>query len=80
MERKSHLQRSFEFPYMSNSVFNATQMDDYVQLLGRLEQKNENELSQNTEFMEEALENTKKVLEQFLTTSELTKGYKVVFR
>lgn len=71
---------SFEFPYMADSIFNATEMDDYVQLIGRLKQERADELMENTEFMEDALENTKYVIEKFLTASDVTKEYDVVFK
>lgn len=71
---------SFEFPYMADSIFNATEMDDYVELLGRLKQERADELMANTAFMEDALENTKSVIEKFLTASDVTKKYEVVFK
>ncbi len=71
---------SFKFPYMSNSIFNATEMDDYVELIGRLKQERADELMGNTEFMESALSNTQYVLEKFLTASDMTKEYDVVFK
>ena len=71
---------SFEFPYMSDSIFNATEMDDYVELLGRLKQERADELMANAEFMDDALENTKSVIEKFLTASDVTKEYDVVFK
>lgn len=70
---------SFEFPYISDSIFNATEMVDYVDLIGTLEKEKEKDLLVNTEFMEGALENTKTVLESFLTANDATKNYEVVF-
>lgn len=71
---------SFEFPYVSNSIFNATEMSDYVSLVGRLEEEKEKELLENAEFMNEARANTRVILEQFLTASENTKEYDVIFK
>lgn len=70
---------SFEFPYVSDSIFNATEMDDYVDLIGTLEKEKEKDLLANTEFMDGALENTKIVLKSFLTAADVTKDYEVVF-
>lgn len=71
---------SFEFPYMSDSVFNTTQMNDYTELIGKLKAEKEEELMDNNELINEAMENTKDVLEQFLTVSENTKEYMVIFK
>lgn len=70
---------SFEFPYVSDSIFNTTEMGDYVDLIGTLEKEKEKDLLANTEFMDGALENTKTVLKSFLTTADATKDYEVVF-
>ncbi len=71
---------SFEFPYTSDSIFNSTQMGDYMELIGELKQEKENELWENAEFMSYALENTKVVLENFLTKSEMTRAYEIIFK
>jgi hypothetical protein len=71
---------SFEFPYMSDSVFNTTQMNDYTELIDKLKAEKAEELMDNSEFINEAMENTKGVLEQFLTASETTKEYMVIFK
>lgn len=70
---------SFEFPYMSNSVFNATEMDDYVELIARLKQEKAVGLFEDAEFMNAALANTKEILKNFLTLADATKEYEVVF-
>lgn len=71
---------SFEFPYMSDSIFNTTQMDDYTGLISKLKTEKAEELMENSVFMDEAMENTKAVLEQFLIVSETTKEYMVIFK
>lgn len=71
---------SFEFPYKSDSVFNTTQMYDYTELIDKLKTEKAEELMDNNEFINEAMENTKDVLEQFLTVSETTKEYMVIFK
>ncbi len=71
---------SFKFPFISDSVFNATEMDDYVELIGRLKEERAADLMENTGFLRTALDNTKYVIEKFLTASDATKKYEVVFK
>lgn len=71
---------SFSYPYVSNSVFNLTEMEDYTGLIARLKQKKEREVAENTELMNDALRNAKKVLENLLTASDATKEYRIVFQ
>lgn len=71
---------SFEYHYVSNSVFNTTQMGDYTELIGTLKQQKADEISENTELKDKALENTKLVLKQLLATAELTQEYTIRFR
>lgn len=73
-------EESFEFPYVSESVFNKTQMSDYTELIGKLKAEKEEELLENTRFMDGAMKNTQDVLEQFLTVAETTKEYVVIFK
>lgn len=70
---------SFEFPFESDSVFNNTGMSDYTELLATLKEQKAEEVTNNTEFMDEARQNTENVLESFLTVSDATKDYKVIF-
>ena len=70
---------SFEFPYMSDSIFNSTRMDDYTKLIGKLKAEKAEELMNNQAFINEAVRNTQTVLKQFLTVSEATKRYTVIF-
>lgn len=71
---------SFAFPYVSDSIFNATGMADYIQLIGMLEKEKAAELLENRDFMQTAQRNTEDVLRSFLMISELTKDYELVFR
>lgn len=71
---------SFEYPYVYDSIFNATQMSDYTQLIGTLKEQKAAEISDNTELQNEAIEATKQVLRQFLTMSDMTKEYTVIFK
>jgi hypothetical protein len=71
---------SFEYPFESNSVFNATKMKDYTELLATLKEKKEEEVKNDTEFMDTARRNTENILENFLTASDVTKDYTVIFK
>ncbi len=70
---------SFQYPYISNSIFNNTDMQDYTKLIDKLKAEKQEELLQNTAFMDQVLKNTQLVLSSFLTASESTRGYSVVF-
>lgn len=70
---------SFEYPYVSDSVFNKTEMQDYTNLIDELKKDKEEEIIANEAFMKEAEKNVMDVLKNFLTVSEVTKDYKVVF-
>lgn len=71
---------SFEFPYMSDSIFNSTGMDDYMELIDTLKQLKAEEAIKNKELMDGALENVKKVMENLLAMSDITKDYKIIFK
>ena len=70
---------SFDYPYVSDTIFNSTQMEDYTEKLGELKEKTESDILADEEFMATALANTKNILEKFILNSELTDGYTVVF-
>ena len=70
---------SFEYPYESDSVFNTTGMSDFTELLATLKEKKEEEVKSDTEFMDTARQNTETVLEDFLTASDVTKDYTIIF-
>ncbi len=70
---------SFEYPFESDSVFNSTGMSDFTELLATLKEKKEEEVKNDTEFMDTARKNTKDVLQEFLTLSNDTKDYEVTF-
>ena len=70
---------SFEYPFESNSIFNSTEMSDYTKLLATLKEKKEIEVKSDLEFMHTAKQNTENVLKNFLTASDETKDYSVIF-
>lgn len=71
---------SFEYPFESDSVFNSTEMSDFTKLLSTLKKKKEEEVKKDTEFMDTARQNTENVLKDFLTASDATKEYSVIFK
>lgn len=71
---------SFEYPYVADSIFNSTVMENYTGLIGELKMDKENEVMENTELLTAAEENAKNVLKNFLTSSDVTKDYKVEFK
>lgn len=70
---------SFEYPFESDSVFNTSGMSDFTELLAKLKDKKQKEVMNNKEFMDSAVQDTKNVLEDFLTAADATKEYKVIF-
>ncbi|MBQ7774801.1 MAG: DUF4230 domain-containing protein [Lachnospiraceae bacterium] len=71
---------SFEYPYVSDSIFNNTSMEDYTTLLARLQEEKRVETANNTELIQAATANAKGVLKNFLTSSHMTKDYQVQFK
>ncbi len=73
-------EKSFTFPYVSDSIFNGSDMTEYLSLISRLEEEKEKEILDNAEFMNTARANTRMVLKDFLLISEATEGYDVIFK
>lgn len=71
---------SFEYPFESNSIFNATFMSDFTELLATLKHEKEVEVLSDEDFMKQAKMNTEIVLESFLTSADATKNYRVIFK
>ena len=71
---------TFEYPFESDSVFNSTDMEDYTNLLSTLKKKKADEVSNDTDFMDDAKQKTENVIEEFLTTADETKDYSVIFK
>lgn len=71
---------SFEFPFISDSIFNSTDMSDYVKLVDQLKKAKGEKVLNDKEFMDSAKENTQTVLKSFLTSADATKEYKVNFK
>ena len=71
---------SFEYPYIEDSVFNATNMSDYTQIISELKKYKENEIIHDQSFLNECLQKSKDVLRNFFTISDMTKDYTVEFK
>lgn len=71
---------SFEYPHVTDSVFNKTEMGDYTDIIATLKEEKEAEILNNVEFINSAKKNAQQILEEFLTMSSLTQEYKVVFK
>lgn len=70
---------SFQYYDVSNSVFNQTEMDDVTELVKVLKEKKAEKTLANQEVLQQATENAKTVLKSFLSASDLTKDYLIVF-
>ena len=73
-------QDSFEFPYISNSVFNQNEIPGFTKLLAELKAANGEKLLENEEFMTTVRMNTELVLRSFLTASDVTADYQVIVK
>jgi len=71
---------SFEYPYVSDSVFNLTKMEDYTTFINQLKQEKEYKVMGNVQIIEEARANAEHILGNLLMASDSTKAYRVVFR
>lgn len=71
---------SFEYPHVSDSVFNKTEMQDYTSMIATLKEEKEAEIMNNAEFMNSARKNAEQILSEFLQASPLTQEYIIVFK
>ena len=72
-------ENSFKFFDVKNSVFIETNLEDYTSLVSDLKKKKEDYLLNDGEFMDSVKENSERVIADFLTVSENTKDYKVIY-
>ena len=70
---------SIEYYDVKKSIFTSTTLNDYTKLFKELKDKKNNELMNDTEFIETASTNAKKVLTDFFSLSASTSEYEVVF-
>ncbi len=73
-------EKDFKFFDVKNSIFTETNLEDYSDLMGELKEQKEKQLSEDEEFFDSVTENTQNVLKDFLTVSDKTKDYTVVFK
>ncbi len=71
---------SFEYPHITDSVFNNTEMGDYTDMIATLKVEKEAEILNNVEFMTSARKNAEQILSEFLTASTLTQDYTVMIK
>ncbi|MDW7661690.1 MAG: DUF4230 domain-containing protein [Bacillota bacterium] len=71
---------SFKYPFKSDSIFNATDMSDFTELMSTLKENKEKIILNDKEFMDSARENAEVVLRGFLTASDTTKDFTVIFK
>ena len=71
---------SFNYPFKTNSIFNSTDMSDFTELISTLKEEKEKIVLNDKEFMDSARRNAQLVLKGFLTTSDATKNFTVIFK
>ena len=70
---------SFEYPLISDSVFNSTSMPDYTKLMDILKDEKAKDIMADTEYLNQCLENTKIVITNLLSNADMTKDFTVQF-
>lgn len=71
---------SFEIVDEKNSLFNPQELDDYATLMAELKKEKEAEVLADSDLMSEAEQNTRSVLQEFLTTDDETADYTFIFK
>ena len=71
---------SFEIVDEKNSLFNPQELDDYATLMAELKKEKEAEVLADSDLMSEAEQNTRSVLQEFLTTDDETADYTFLFK
>ena len=70
---------SFEYPFVSDSVFNNTNMPDYTKLIDILKDEKAKDILADTETLDQCMANTKMVITNLLLNSDKTKDFTVEF-
>lgn len=73
-------EKSIEYFDVKKSLFEKYTLTDYTKLIGDLKAKKNKELMKDSEFLSSVKENSKKILQGFLATSEQTSEYTVIFK
>lgn len=78
----SHEMNEDDFKYYDvlNSVITETKMEDYTRLISELKKEQEQKLASDGEFYKSVTDNAKEVLTSFLTLSDNTKDYTVIYK
>ncbi len=63
-----------------NSIMTETKMEDYTRLISELKAEQEQKLAADGEFYQSVTDNAKEVLTSFLTLSDNTKDYTVIYK
>lgn len=72
-------EKDFKFFDVKNSVFTETTLENYSSLIAELKEKKKAQLEEDDEFYKSVTENAETVLKNFLTVSDKTKDYTVIF-
>ena len=72
-------EKNFKFFDVKNSVFTETTLENYSSLIAELKEKKKAQLEEDDEFYKSVIENAETVLKNFLTVSDKTKDYTVIF-
>lgn len=70
---------SFEYPYTSNSIFNTTGMEEYVNLIDTLQTEKAKEVMQDERLLADALERAQETLINILSVADVSMEYTVEF-
>ena len=70
---------SFEYPYEKDSVLNQNEMDETIGDIDKLKKQMEDKAKGNDEFIRTAQDNAENVIRNFLTLSDATKDFSVIF-
>lgn len=78
----SHEMNEDDFMYydVMNSIMTETKMEDYTRLISELKAEQEQKLAADGEFYQSVTDNAKEVLTSFLTLSDNTKDYTVIYK
>lgn len=71
---------SFEYYNVSTTIFNQLKMEDSTDLIATLLKEKERQVLNDKRVMDESRSNTELILKSLLSSSDLTKDYKVIFK
>jgi len=72
-------EKSIESYDVKNNIFEKKTYQDYAEKISEFKEKKVEELTKDGTFLEEVAENTRTALTNFLTVSDTTKDYKIIF-